>query len=132
MKERTIDRRVCVARFAQFADEAVIIDHGRLVASGRMEDLLRTGGATITIRCSSAADLLAELDREGISAQRLSADSIVAHDTDETTVGNLALRAGVATYQMVSGEQSSLENVFLRLASPTTVPAAVTWGVDNP
>ena len=101
-----------LAEVAGTADDAVIINRGRLVRAGTVRDLVRPGGVSVV--ADDAAALAAALAEAGATVERTGPDVLLVHGADAATVAAAALRAGV----LVTGlqEQSAdLESVFQEL-----------------
>jgi ABC-2 type transport system ATP-binding protein len=103
------------------SDRIVIMDHGRIVADGTPESLLRTGD-NAAIRFEARPGL----DTEGLSTalggrvEELRAGSYVAH-VEPSPAQIAALTAWLAAHDVVLGDlragRQSLEDVFLRLTN---------------
>jgi ABC-2 type transport system ATP-binding protein len=99
-----------LAEVAQSADDAIIIDRGRLVTAGPVSGLMRSGPAIVVT--SPEADLLAvALDRQGIAVERTAADRIVAENVARELVGRTAADLGITILDMRAREDD-LEAVF--------------------
>ena len=97
------------------ADEIVMIGQGRIVAQGSTASMLAQGRATVTSLDNPT--LAAALSEAGHEVASTSAGLLVAADT--TTIGQVALRAGVVLTGLRAGDASGLEETYLRLTSGT-------------
>jgi ABC-2 type transport system ATP-binding protein len=101
-----------LAEVAAAADDAVIINRGRLVRAGTVRELLRPGG--IAVVAQNATALAAALAEAGATVERTGEGALLVHGADAATVAAAAVRAGA----LVTGlqEQSAdLESVFQEL-----------------
>jgi ABC-2 type transport system ATP-binding protein len=108
-----------LAEVANTADDAVIINKGRLVRAGTVRELVRPGGVAVTTRDASA--LTAALAEAGVTVERTGPDGLLVHGTDGATIAAAAARAGA----LVTGlqEQSAdLETVFQALVHDSALP----------
>jgi ABC-2 type transport system ATP-binding protein len=108
-----------LAEVANTADDAVIINKGRLVKAGTVRELVRPGGVAVTTRDASA--LSAALVEAGATVDRTGPDGLLVHGADGATIAAAALRAGA----LVTGlqEQSAdLETVFQALVHDSEFP----------
>ena len=106
-----------LAEVEQGVDHLVVIDGGRCVYQGGLEQLRGGGRARVLVRCPDPVRL----------AQALAAAGVVEIDTlpdgrlgvggvDAARVGDVALAAGVAVHGLVE-ERVDLEQMFLQLVS---------------
>jgi ABC-2 type transport system ATP-binding protein len=114
-----------LAEVANTADDAVIINRGRLLRAGPVRDLLRPGGVAVVAQNAEA--LAAALAEAGATVERTGQDGLLVHGADAATIAAAAVRAGA----LVTGlqEQSAdLESVFQELvhdSGPSTPPVSV-------
>ena len=105
-----------LAEVAQTVDQVLIINHGRLVAESTLDDLTARVGGAVRVQSPQLDALAAALQGQGIVTTRSNDHALLAQGTTKERVGDIALAAGVAIYELVT-EGSSLEEVFLDLTS---------------
>jgi ABC-2 type transport system ATP-binding protein len=104
----------------RLADRVVIIDHGKVVASGTPEELYRRLPATesLEIECDGAFDAATLLKIEGVTGATRIGDQLRVSTNDLTRVSAAVLQAltaaGCKARNLGSG-RVSLEDVFLAL-----------------
>jgi len=103
-----------LAEVAQFADRAVVIDHGRMVSAGPVTDLIRAGGQAVVVRTPRAQALAAALTSEGAEVRGTGADRLEIAGLGTEQVATLAAALGIPIYEMTT-DAGSLEEAFLRL-----------------
>ncbi|HEY5265813.1 MAG TPA: ABC transporter ATP-binding protein [Acidimicrobiales bacterium] len=108
-----------LAEIAQTVDQVLIINHGRLVVESTLDELTARVGAAVRVQSPKLDELADALKREGIVITRSNDHALLAQGTTREHVGDIALAAGVAIYELVS-ESSSLEEIFLDLTSEET------------
>ena len=105
-----------LAEVAQTVDEVVIITRGRLVTQASLADLTHRSQAGVRVRTPRAEALRGALAAEGIAAELVTADALVAFETTTEAVGLAAAGANVAIYEMTA-ERFDLEELFLELTN---------------
>jgi ABC-2 type transport system ATP-binding protein len=103
-----------LAEMAQTVDDVVIIAGGRLVLQSPLADLAREDG--VRVRTPHPRRLISALAADGISADALDAEALVAFGTTSEAVGLAAAAADVVIYEMTA-ERFDLEELFLDLTS---------------
>lgn len=103
-----------LAELALVAERVVIIDKGRLIREGRI-DQLSTRGHHVVIRTPSLDLLETAMTQAGVAVTRTADDEIIV-DADADTVGALVAASGVVVYEMRS-EKPTLEETFLNLTT---------------
>ncbi len=93
-------------------DDIVIIANGALVAEGPIDEL--RGDAHCVVRSSDPQVLSAALAAQGIACQWGEDNTITASGCELSTVGDIALAAGVAIWEL-RAQKADLEDLFLRL-----------------
>lgn len=98
----------------KIADDIVVIGHGRIVAQGTKEELLRPSGCLVR---SVDDELLArELTAAGQSVQPLSSGGLQV-EGEAGAVGAVAAANGIALTELRSADSQGLEEMFLALTS---------------
>jgi ABC-2 type transport system ATP-binding protein len=105
-----------LAEVAQTVDEVVIITHGRLVSQASLADLTHRSQAGVRVRTPRAEALRGALAAEGIAAELVTADALVAFETTTEAVGLAAAGANIAIYEMTA-QGFHLEELFLELTN---------------
>ena len=105
-----------LAEVAQTVDEVVIIARGRLVSQASLADLTHRSQAGVRVRTPQAEALRGALAAEGIAAELVTADALVAFQTTTEAVGLAAAGADVAIYEMTV-QGFDLEELFLELTN---------------
>ena len=105
-----------LAEVAQTVDEVVIITRGRLVSQASLADLTHRSQAGVRVRPPRAEALRGALAAEGIAAELVTADALVAFQTTTEAVGLAAAGANVAIYEMTA-QGFDLEELFLELTN---------------
>jgi ABC-2 type transport system ATP-binding protein len=105
-----------LAEVAQFADRAVVIDHGRLVSAGPVTELVKAAPQAIVVRTPRAEALGAALASEGASARAAGPDQLEITGLSTEQVATLAAALGIPIFEMTAGT-GRLEQAFLRLTS---------------
>lgn len=101
----------------QVADDLVMIGHGRIVAQGRMTDLLATRPGCVADAEDQAAFATA-LSAAGIAFSGR-ADGAAEIEADAARVGRVALEAGVPLSLLRPADGTRLEDMFLQLTADT-------------
>jgi ABC-2 type transport system ATP-binding protein len=102
-----------LAEVAQTVDDVVVINHGRLVASGPLAEV--TGGdRAVHVRATDAGRLAEGLDARGMSWERRGDDGLAVFGASTRDVGEAALERQVVLLELGHASQS-LEDVFLEL-----------------
>lgn len=110
-----------LAEVAQTVDDVVIIAKGRLVTQSSLVDLANRSRSGVRVRTPQAETLRGALADQGIAAQLVAGDALVALDSTAEAVGLAAAGAGAVIYEMTA-ERFNLEEMFLEL---TTTEGAV-------
>jgi ABC-2 type transport system ATP-binding protein len=104
-----------LAEVAHSADDAVIIDHGRLVTAGPVGSLL-PDAPTLLVRTPDADLLAVTLRHRGATVARQAPEELLVSGVDRLVVGHTALEIGAVVLEMrVTG--NDLESVFARLTA---------------
>jgi ABC-2 type transport system ATP-binding protein len=106
-----------LAEVQQGVDRLIVINAGRCVYEGGLEQLRRGRGARVLVRCPDPARLAGALAADGlVEIDTLPDGRLAVGDADAVRVGDVALAAGVAVHGLVE-EQGDLEQMFLQLVS---------------
>ena len=106
-----------LAEVAQTVDDIVIIANGRLVTQSSLAELANRSRSGVRVRTPQAETLRTTLADQGIAAQLVAADALVAMESTAEAVGLAAAGAGVVIYEM-RPERFNLEEMFLELTTP--------------
>jgi ABC-2 type transport system ATP-binding protein len=105
-----------LAEVAQFADRAVVIDHGRLVSAGPVTELVKAARQAVTVRTPRAEALHAALASEGAAVRAVAPDRLEVTGLGTEQVATLAAALGIPVFEMTA-DTGSLEEAFLRLTA---------------
>jgi ABC-2 type transport system ATP-binding protein len=106
-----------LAEVEQGVDHLVVIDAGRCVYQGRLEQLRGAGPARVLVRCPDPVRLAQALAAAGVvEIDTLPDGRLAVAGVDAARVGDVALAAGVAVHGLVE-ERVDLEQMFLQLVS---------------
>ncbi len=97
-------------------DDVVVINQGRLVRTGTIEDVTDNRAR---VRATDPAALANQLARIGATIHRSGRDTLVVAGLSLDQIGDAAHAAGIALHELSAGE-GTLEDVFLSLTSPTS------------
>ena len=111
-----------LAEMQQTADALVVINRGRRVHAGALEQLGGADGGRVLVRCADPARLAEGLARRGLTEiDSLPDGRLAVAGADPVLVGDTALAAGVAVYGMEQ-ERLDLEQLFFRLTAEPAEP----------
>jgi len=105
-----------LAEVAQFADDAIVIDRGRLVSAGPVTELVKAAQPPVMVRTPRAEALRAALLSEGAAVQAAGPDRLEVTGLGTEQVATLAAALGIPVYEMTA-DAGSLEQAFLRLTA---------------
>lgn len=105
-----------LAELAQFADDIVIIERGRLIRQGAVAEITQDSAVQIRVRTPGAAQLAEVLQGAGGVVSDVTDSELVVTGLSVEAVGDQALAAGIAVHSL-NEERSSLEDVFLNLTA---------------
>jgi ABC-2 type transport system ATP-binding protein len=106
-----------LAEISQTVDRVVIINQGSRVFEGQLDQLRGDGAERVHVRCADPAKLATALAGHGVTdIQSTSDGALTITGASTTTVGDVALAAGVAIYGMTH-ERTDLEQRFLALTA---------------
>lgn len=109
-----------LAEVAQTVDEVVVVNRGRLVAQGSLDELTQGAAAPVWVRSPDAQRLRDALGAKDIVAEpgEAGSDWLRVPDASLETVGTTAAEHGIAVFELYRPRQS-LESVFFELTSET-------------
>jgi ABC-2 type transport system ATP-binding protein len=105
-----------LAEVAQTVDDIVIVANGRLITQSSLTDLERGAKAGVRVRTPQAERLRTALSAEGIAAELVEPDVVMAFETTTEAVGLAAAGVGAAIFEMTT-EHFDLEEMFLELTT---------------
>jgi ABC-2 type transport system ATP-binding protein len=109
-----------LAEVAQTVDEAVVINHGRLVVHAPLSQLMDNGsGQRVRVRSPQPMALTSALNTAGMLIAENGGDTLTVTGVAQEAIGQLAFDRGIVLYEIVA-ESTSLEEAFLTL---TATPA---------
>ena len=103
-----------LAEVAQTVDDVVILDRGRHVASGTLDEIRARARSDLLVRSSDPSRLAGALREEGATVEPLDGDRLVAHGVEPERAGRLAMELRIEIYEL-SPRASTLEQAFLEL-----------------
>ncbi|GAA2076287.1 ATP-binding cassette domain-containing protein [Aeromicrobium tamlense] len=109
------------------ADDLIVIGHGRIVASGTKDELLRAAGTRVRARDQVA--LIGALEAAGLDAS-VASDAVTSTASPEE-VGLAAAKAGVALLELREADGAGLEAMFLQLTADDQRDALATEGAHS-
>ncbi len=109
-----------LAEVQQVCTSATIIGNGRLLASGRVEDLLASGTSSYAVTVPDAAAAAAVLTAAGIAASVVDAGELRVESEDPAAVTR-ALGAADVWLTSLTPLRRDLESVFLELTAGDTL-----------
>ncbi|HEX7166373.1 MAG TPA: ATP-binding cassette domain-containing protein [Acidimicrobiales bacterium] len=102
-----------LAELSLFADDVVVVNHGRLAVQSSVADLVAAGAERVVVRTPQAEALTEVLTAKGATVTPVDGElSVTGLGAD--TIGDLALAAAVPLHQLRT-EIQTLEDVFLDL-----------------
>ena len=106
-----------LSEMALMADQLVVIGRGRLIASGPVEDFVRTSTRNaVVVRSPQAADLVDVLNRAGGTVEALEPGVVSVVGLDAARIGDLAFEASIRLPEL-SNRVATLEEAFLEATS---------------
>ena len=105
-----------LAEVAHSADDAIIIDHGRLVSAGPIAGLLTTN-PTVVVTTPDAELLAVALEHRGATVTRHGREEIAVADVTREVIGRAALDVGAVVVDM-HAHGDVLETIFQSLIHP--------------
>jgi ABC-2 type transport system ATP-binding protein len=118
-----------LAEVEHLADEVIVINRGKLIASGSLQELQT---AAARVRTPSARLLSVALEAAGALVEARGVETLVVRGMAIEAIGDIAFSAGVALHEL-SPDSSSLEDLFLEwTGAGKRVGAAETTGALSP
>ncbi len=118
-----------MSEMAITAENLVVIGRGRLIAECSVSDFVRSAsGNYLWVRSAQAERLSSLLRAEGATTRLEDDGALAVTGADAEDVGELALSAGIAIYEL-SSQQASLEAAFMEMTADSVdyrAPAAST------
>jgi ABC-2 type transport system ATP-binding protein len=105
-----------LTEIANNADDAIIIDHGRLVSAGPIADLVPATAGTV-VTTPDAELLAAALRCAGATVERTGIDRLTVTGVSAEVIGRAAVGAGAVVVGM-RAEGADLEAIFANLIHP--------------
>jgi ABC-2 type transport system ATP-binding protein len=102
-----------LAEVAHSADDAIIIDHGRLVTAGPVDTLVRRNG-NFTVTTADADTLRAALSRRGATVTHSGSDQLQVDGVSAEVIGRTALEVGALVLDLRT-DGDDLEDIFQTL-----------------
>ncbi|MFI0449775.1 ABC transporter ATP-binding protein [Actinomadura sp. 6N118] len=99
---------------ASTVDDVVVIDRGRLVHSGPLDELERAAGRGVSVLSPEPDRLAAVLDAAGGTSERQADGTLLVEGLDEARIADLAGRDRIPVHRLTPCT-ASLEDVFLDL-----------------
>ena len=102
-----------LSEMALMADQLVVIGRGRLIASGPIEDFVKTSTRNaVIVRSPQAAELVDVLRRETATVEALEAGVVSVTGLDAARIGDLAFEHSIRLHEL-SNRVATLEEAFL-------------------
>jgi ABC-2 type transport system ATP-binding protein len=102
-----------LSEMALMADKLVVIGRGRLIASGPVEDFVKTSTHNaVLVRSPQATELVDVLRREGATTEPLPNGSFSVAGIDAERIGDLAFDHGIRLHELAN-RAATLEEAFL-------------------
>ena len=114
-----------LAELAQFADDIVVIDRGRMIKQGPLSEITHTQDSSVRVNTPDAAKLAEALQQQDGTVNQVSDTELLVSGISVNEVGDLALSAGVVIHSL-NEEQASLEEAFLQLTADSKETETVT------
>jgi ABC-2 type transport system ATP-binding protein len=110
----------------EIADRVVILNRGRLVRSGSIEELT-AGTDSVLVRSPNLPGLHQALTGQRITVEQVGPDALRIRGLTTAQVGTLAFRSGVELHEL-SGQRFDLEDLFFSLTQGDPQAAAPVQG----
>lgn len=110
-----------LSEVAQTADQAIVIDRGRLVSSGPVGELTSAARQAVVVRTPRATALRDALEAEGATVRDFAEGRLEITGLGAEEVAELAAARGLPIFE-ISELTASLEDAFLKLTSAERRP----------
>jgi ABC-2 type transport system ATP-binding protein len=104
-----------LAELALFADDVIVINHGRLITTSSVADFVASGAERVLVRSPQLNALEGLLERRDARLTK-SDDGLIIAGLSSDAIGDLAASAGIALHQLRT-ESQTLEDIFLQLTN---------------
>ncbi|MFT4009543.1 MAG: ATP-binding cassette domain-containing protein [Nocardioidaceae bacterium] len=102
-----------LSEMALMADQLVVIGKGRLIASGPVDEFIRsTTTSTVLVRTPQAAELVPLLAGEGVTTTRVDDATLSVTGLDAAAIGDLCFDHGIRVHELAT-QSATLEEAFL-------------------
>ena len=102
-----------LSEMALMADQLVVIGRGRLIASGPIEDFVKTSRHNaVRVRSPQATDLAAALAEHGAAVEPVEPGVLTVTGVDIDAIGDLAFERGIRLHELAP-RVATLEEAFL-------------------
>ncbi len=134
-----------MSEMAMTATEVVVIGRGRLITSGRVEDVIRSArAATVLVRADEITRLAAAVTAAGHPVEAAGRDGLHVTGADSRRIGRIAADAAIALTELTP-QQATLEEAFMEITRdavefhgdtthprPAPEPASVSGSASRP
>ncbi len=103
-----------LSEVSQTADELVMIRDGKLIAQTSLAEFTAGGGGRLRVRASNLHDLTVALAEREAAVGNGGGETLLVSGLTAEEIGDLALRRGIALYELAP-QQQSLEERFIEL-----------------
>jgi ABC-2 type transport system ATP-binding protein len=105
-----------LAEMAQIADRIVVIDKGKLVADGAVDQITDSGTARVLVRSPDLQALGKAIESAGGSLEPGGDEALIVRGLSSAQVGEIAAAQAIVLHELRDQERS-LEEAFLKLTS---------------
>jgi ABC-2 type transport system ATP-binding protein len=104
-----------MSEVAMTAAELIVVGRGRLVASGRVDELIRRASTgTVVVRTRAADRLASELAGDGRQIERIGTEELRVSGMDSEAIGLVAAREGIPLVELTP-QHATLEQAFMEI-----------------
>jgi ABC-2 type transport system ATP-binding protein len=104
-----------MSEVAMTAAELIVVGRGRLVASGRVDELIRRASTgTVVVRSRAADRLASELAGDGRQIERIGTEELRVSGMDSEAIGLVAAREGIPLVELTP-QHATLEQAFMEI-----------------